>query len=86
MKKFILIFSGGKTGSSTLVTTFQKNGFESTKIHNVWCLPIKPFDNYINLLKKKKKKKSIYLIIFYKNILKINFFIFFKLNKFFLII
>jgi hypothetical protein len=53
----IIVYCGGKCGSSTLHTTFKKNGFKSYKIHD------NNYFKYLCNVFKKDNNKTIYDVI-----------------------
>lgn len=63
----IICMTGGKCGSTTLLTTFINNGFKSIKAHYIADFENQyGYDGLIDLINESSSKKKIYLIDSYR--------------------
>jgi hypothetical protein len=78
----IIVLCGGKCGSSTLVKTFDNNGYKTIHTHNIHSLnnKYKSYDEFINL----QKKNDIYIFDSYRTPIERNISAFFQNIKFYI--
>lgn len=63
----VICLTGGKCGSTTLLHTFNKNGYKSVKIHNVYDYKLQfGDDKFIDFINKCSSNKKLYLIDSYR--------------------